>query len=79
MDFFFQHCAAVVFFLPHNQPEVGQKNCGLMNPIVTLDNVKMSPSACRRLKRLSQSDRVPSVLEDLMGEPVWTSALRVSV
>lgn len=78
MDFFVQHCA-VFFFFFHNQPEDGQKNDGPMNPIVTLDNVKMSPSVCRRLKRLSQSDRVPSVLEDLMGEPVWTSALRVSV
>lgn len=79
MDFFFRHCAVVVLFSPHNQPEVGQKNCGPMISIVTLDNVERSPSACRGLKRLSQSDRVPSVLEDLMGEPVWTSALRVSV
>lgn len=52
MDFFFRHCAVVVLFFPHNQPEVGQKNCGPMFSIVTLDNVKRSPSACRGLKRL---------------------------
>lgn len=33
---------------------------------------------CRTLKRFCQSDRVPTVLEGHMGEPVWTAALRAS-